>query len=460
MRRGLVVNVNTIVLTFFIILSIFYGAIRELEAPVLEGVIFVSFLLTVIALVILKRFEVLIPFLLLPVFFGFTPWGSPVRLNIMIGSTPIYLYDFTLILFSILSIIKVNNYHLKIFIKENWGILSIVIGGLLFKFYSYGVNSETIRNAAIFYYPIIVSFTLMLIYKRRSSGKEVFLILQKFLPVLALIPIVVIVGFIFFGKESVLSEIHQGILIPSGILSFFYFGSLILLTFYGAAFLPHPKVQLTSKVFIVLLFVYDAMIYMNRSVWVAVIAAYICSWIFLNKKKALPIFLMLVVSVMFYLIKPYKGLEGAHNNSSGWRLLVWSSTIDSILNKPLIGHSTSQSILSDISDDVNSIQDDIVVSSKARSPHNSYLSLLYYGGLFIGGSIILFLLKIVYKLYKQSVLTREDEDIKAWFRGVIAVIIYSGFNVVLESPIEGVFFWVIVISAYLNLINYKREYDD
>jgi hypothetical protein len=79
--------------------------------------------------------------------------------------------------------------------------------------------------------------------------------------------------------------------------------------------------------------------------------------------------------------------------------------------------------------------------------------LLFFGGLLQGGAVLLFILLTLASLSRGIVRMRRSGGrtpaAEAVFRGAIAVAVYAGFNVVLESPIEGITFWIVMFAAWM-----------
>ena len=407
--------------------------------------------------------------LLLPAFFGASPWNSPVRATLGSVDFPLYLFDLIIFAATGVAIIKGigrQNSKSTNFIRQNWVILTIICIMLVYKIVDGDFAGATIRNAALFYYFPSICLIMAMINKHLDIKNIVPWLILRLLPLTAFAPLVVLIGIAIGARDLVLVNIQQGMVEPIAPLVWLPPGSLITLTFCGAAFLFDRHTALRWKLVIVVLLAYDFVTYFNRAMWVGIIAGICVNWVVFRgwKRGALPVLItLIVVSMSLGALRDV--MKEGHHDSSEWRLLAWKLTLDRIIERPLVGHSYNESLLTQVLDNPESLQAidtvGLLIDPQARSPHNSYLSLLFFGGLLQGGSVILFILFTLTKLAKGIVRKKHEVVHKpmseAVFRGAVAVVVYAGFNVVLETPIEGITFWIVIFSAWAWALDLDRS---
>lgn len=440
-----------------------------LDSPVLGALTLMYAVLTISLLT--RAYISLLVLVMMPAMFGATPWNSPVKANIPLGEFPLYLFDLALIglgtTAAIQGMIRYN--HAAVFLRRHRFVLLLTMAGVMARVVESGIGGDTVRNAALFYYFPATMLSVMWLADRVSIQRILPVLYLKGLSFVALAQGIVLIGIALNHRESVLVSLHQGMSEPAGWLQWLPPGSLVLLSFCGAAFLPDRSTPIASRAVIALLLVYDAVTYGNRAMWVGIIAGLSAGGLIaMGWRKALISVVMAAATLATINAAGLRDtVKDGHNESSEWRLLAWTLTAASIADKPLAGHPFHSSLLTQVLDlpdsQVAIVEAALPISAQARSPHNSYLSLLFFGGLVQGGAIILFILGTVYRLGRALVRARKhnqaaDKTAQAVFRGTIAVIVYSGFNVVLETPIEGTTFWIVIACAWLWAEHEEHEW--
>lgn len=413
----------------------------------------------------------MLPILILPGLFGAAPWNSPVRAYFGPDALPLYFFDAVILLTGAIGFLEAlfrTGSVAHRFLRENWLAIFAVIVLLVAKIAQARDLGEAARNAAEFYYFPAIGFTLTYIGARIDLRRLIPWLYLEVLPALAIVPAIVVAGIMLGQRELVLDEFgRQGIVTPAGILAWFPPGSLVLLSFLSAAFLFERRAPAWSRVAIGILLTYDAVTYGNRALWVAIAVGIGVHWLLRRGWKGLFLTVaMLAVMTLSSATIREVAAEG-HNNSSEWRLLVWGLTAFAIADSPITGHSYDISLLGQVLPSAESqfaIEEaGMRVEERARSPHNSYLSLLFFGGIVQGGAIMAFLGWTLIRLALQ-LMRRERSQQRSWFaesvfRGAVACAAYAAFNVVLESPIEAICFWLLFFTAWFWTCALQDELD-
>lgn len=402
----------------------------------------------------------LLAFLMMPALFSAAPWDSPVHAYVGAARFPIYVFDGVLVLSSAAALAGAlldSATPAARFVRAHWLPLMLVGAGLLVKVAAGGMSGEVLRNAAVFYYFPCICLAGAAIARRIDFKRVLPYVYLRSLIFAAFAPAVVLVGIAVGARDTVLEGSHQGVG-PAGILAWLPPGSLLLLSFCAAAFLFDRGTPLLWKAVIVLLLAFDALSYWNRAMWFGLACGIACHWAIVRGwwRGVLPACAALAAVT---LITPTieDSLRQEHNESSEWRLLIWALAAGQIAEQPLVGHSYGESLLDQLVSGPESQQAmadaSIRIDAQARSPHNSYLSLLFFGGVVQGGAVIFFILGTLISLGRAVVRLRrlglQSATGEAVFRGAVAVSVYAAFNVVLESPVEGITYWMILYCAWL-----------
>lgn len=428
-----------------------------LDSPALAGVLLIAALAVLLPI---GREYALVVFLVLPALFGGSPWNSPVHAYIGSESFPLYIYDAVLVIcatLSTVSCLRGHNEVAKLWFQANWIGVTLIASGLVAKIARSGLNGEALRNAALFYYFPAVCLTAALAARRIDVKQIVPVLYLRSLAVVGIAPLLVLLGLWLGLGDAVTTTVQQEIVLPAGALEWLPPGSLLLLTFCASAFLPDPRTGKHWKALILLLLLYDFVTYLNRAMWIGIFVGIAASWII--RKGLLRGFLpaLLLSAAAVVVVPPLSdAIRAGHNESSEWRLLAWGLTAGAIIESPISGHSYSESLLAQIVGLPESKQAmheaSLRISEQARSPHNSYLSLLFFGGLWQGLPILVFIIAALLSLARLTRHRRRERrpqlQAEAVLRGAIAAVVYSAFNVVLESPVEGITFWMILYCTW------------
>ncbi len=400
--------------------------------------------------------------IMVPGFFGATPWNSPVRASFGGPDLPLFVFDLSLVAtaaWAVASGLRRPDGAAGRLLRDCGALFALVAVMLVVKVLQGGASAETLRNAALFFYGPAVALTAMLVAQRLPLEQLIPLAYLRLMPLLTLVPALVLVAIALGLRDWVLVDLgRQDLIRPVGVLDWMPPGSLVLVGYCAAAFLPDRRTPWTWKLPLLLLLAYDASTYLNRALWIGIGAGITLHWALLRGwwRGLLPLLLALALaSLSLETLRDRIG-EG-HNQSSEWRLLAWTLTGLSILDQPLLGHDYGESLLGQVlvlPESVQSMQEaELRIDPQARSPHNSYLSLLFFGGLVQGGAVIGIigwsLVRLARAITALARRGRRHPMADAVLRGAVAIVVYSGFNVVLETPIEGIAFWAALVPVWL-----------
>jgi O-antigen ligase len=132
---------------------------------------------------------------------------------------------------------------------------------------------------------------------------------------------------------------------------------------------------------------------------------------------------------------------GAEEFNAVWRLYVWSLLVGGFLDSPLVGHGFGANLPAFLFRGVRYGFD----PSVPVGAHNSYLFVLFKEGI-VGAGLLLAYIVAVSRLVLSRIITRKERD-ETWIAGAamggfVFVALFAAFNVVLEGPYMGMFFWV------------------
>jgi len=123
-----------------------------------------------------------------------------------------------------------------------------------------------------------------------------------------------------------------------------------------------------------------------------------------------------------------------------WRLYLWGLLVNGFLDSPIVGHGFGANLPAFVFRGVRFGFD----PSVALGAHNSYLFVLFKEGL-IGATLLLGYIVSLFRLAVRRMATAHADDIwlaGAAMGGFVFVALFAAFNVVLEGPYMGIFFWV------------------
>jgi O-antigen ligase len=132
-------------------------------------------------------------------------------------------------------------------------------------------------------------------------------------------------------------------------------------------------------------------------------------------------------------------MDVLHEGNSAWRILAWQEALAHFYQAPWLGNGYGQRILGAS-----------LWAVDTMDPHNSYLAIMVYNGLF-GLSLILGI--IIFSFVRYSIMLRhtkvviERKLIAFFVAGLILMMIFPLFNVSLENQRQSIFFWFFIAGA-------------
>ncbi|MCS7232290.1 MAG: O-antigen ligase family protein [Elusimicrobiota bacterium] len=203
----------------------------------------------------------------------------------------------------------------------------------------------------------------------------------------------------------------------------------------------------------------------HRSAYLALIIGLIVYLLLTRKIKIavlLPLFIsMFIVSLILLkqsqvlaesVIRIFGNIEELIYNklsdpNAYWRYLYWNNVIQEVVSKPWgIGFDYSLSKLAPWEVWAERPSEIEFRSSVRLDPHNSYIAILARVG-FVGFTVFV-LIFAYYILFTYKMLRRLNNERKGYailnLACFIAVATFAGFNVTLEGPYHGIFFWIFI----------------
>jgi len=407
--------------------------------------------------------------LAIPAYFGSSPWNSPVRAHFGPETFPVYVFDLLVLSgggIAVLEAVLSRATPTALFMRQQGAIVAVISVIAILKLIEVGISAESVRNAAVFYYFVATCLGLAYVHRHVDLKYAIPSLFLRSIPIAAIVPAVCLVGISLGGRELVLDSIgRQGLVTPAGILALAPPGSLVLLSFLGAGFLVEDRVPLWSRAAIVVLLIYDFVTYWDRALWLAISFGIAVGWMVKKGWRSVLLVACVLAALMTTADTIRSSVAEGHNKSSEWRLLAWGVTVIGIADRPFWGHPYDKSVFGQVlqtSDSQTAIAaSNIRLNEQARSPHNSYLTLLFFGGIVQGGAVIVFILGTLIGLGRElawRIRVRSPSWLgEAVFRGGCACALYAGFNVVLESPVEAITFWILFFPAWLWLMSLRQE---
>ncbi|MCK5566632.1 MAG: O-antigen ligase family protein, partial [Actinomycetia bacterium] len=139
--------------------------------------------------------------------------------------------------------------------------------------------------------------------------------------------------------------------------------------------------------------------------------------------------------------------------NTNWRVITWKGFLSEFTEKPVTGWGFGKKLLAEETFDLGwntGLADNWV------STHNYLISFLYMTGIF---GLISFLFIVVYyfieniRFLKKAESSRDKSIIRGLLSCVFYILILGLFEVVLEIPYQGVFFWVFFSFGIIILKN-------
>ena len=134
--------------------------------------------------------------------------------------------------------------------------------------------------------------------------------------------------------------------------------------------------------------------------------------------------------------------DGKIISRMAWRRFLWRQTWDGFMTEPLIGPGFGPHMFTKQPNGTLPITDGKWISG----PHNSYLTLLYRTGA-IGFALFLIM---IFGAAKNFVHHSSTKEVRIAALAFFSVALYAGFNVCLENPQSGTWFWLF-LGALANL---------
>ncbi|MBE3128993.1 MAG: O-antigen ligase family protein [Actinobacteria bacterium] len=249
----------------------------------------------------------------------------------------------------------------------------------------------------------------------------------------------------------------------------YYFSIAILLI------LEVNLIEIIKKRFLIILISLDILILIILSVlenvrgnWIAIAAAIIFSFILAKNKKKFLIYaliLLLILVILFIIagfIKPQlfentlneiKSLKSFFLNDTGdnqnvavvntnWRTITWKGFLKEYLKRPVFGWGFGRKFLPGETSDMGwntGLADNWVAT------HNYIISFLYISGivgLLIFGFIIASFFRENIRFLRSSFPNKDWYLVRSFLCCMVYILVLGLFEVVMEIPYQGVFFWV------------------
>lgn len=383
-----------------------------------------------------------------------------VRAFIEVNYLKLYYFDTFLLLFIIITLFKSIGKSakvLRIYLKHINIFYIIMVFFLALKVVQSGITVDALRNMALFYYFLLIPPLVFLVADFKTIIRIcIRLITYSYCFNTVFLLVIIVVASVGF-KEDFFIQTSRGIDRPvSDIFQLVPVGAILLTSSITAALLPDKSVRLVVKLPYIIYIIANALTYFNRSLFLGVAAGLFIGWYCKQKIKTA---LITGVALIFFalLVGPsvLSSLSEQHSSSSTWRLAVWQVTMESILENAIFGHSFATTTIESLDLEDESLEN-ISIGKKARYAHNSYLTILYYGGFLFGGVLIFVLLWVFIRLFKSARRAHferiSDRYVAPLLRAYTAALVCAGLNVVLESPREAVAFWVLFSMSIMYLL--------
>ncbi|MBA7649575.1 hypothetical protein ES703_57372 [subsurface metagenome] len=423
---------------------------------VLKNVIFLFFLLIITG------------YILLPKAFS--------KLKVNIGPIPLYITEifiFISIIVIIVLAIKNKFYFEKIYFFYLFLFFFAILFLALSKgLYNYRDVTFTLRQSALFYYGLFY----FIIFYLFGVIKKINYFLTTILVCTNLLIIIFIIRYLGF-EEKILGTFSE--LMIGG----YYFPIALLLVLEINLIEIIKNKYLKALIYIdIFLLIILSVVENVRGNWIALFAAFIFSLIIAQNKKRFLINILIIIvliavllgvlwffmpqalgetlneikSLRYFFFKSGESPSIAAINTN-WRVITWKGFIFEFFKRPFTGWGFGRKFLAE---ETFELGWNTGLADNWVSTHNYIISFLYMSGM-IGliafmAIIINFFLKNI-KFLKNSNNTKNKYYVRAFLSCIFYILILGLFEVVLEVPYQGVFFWVFFSfdMIILKQSNYK-----
>lgn len=368
---------------------------------------------------------------------------------VQVGNLPLYVTEgvllLTLILYFLVNYIRGKvtftktplNLFLSIYLV--FGAFELVRG-----FPHYGL--EALRDSVLVYYGLFF-FVFLWTTKKVEQVERYFCLTLICIAVIDIFLILKVINqhFPMFGGQ-VMSQF------PLGNEIFYGFGAI----FYLASFNKLKRYRKISFLILIFPLLFNFLTYFRRSLFLGVVISALFVYFFNDKVSRIKIkriTLLCALPVLMAIIiwgSSIPNLWRSHASGAWWRMVVWGETMSRISEKPIFGWGMGPPIVK---------REMIPDFARTNDPHNSFLAILFRMGM-LGFGTFMLLLFIFYLQSIRFLLATKDSQIRAYVLGLLGchifMIVFSFFNVVLEGPHHGIWFWIIM-GLTIALIKMKAR---
>jgi len=363
----------------------------------------------------------------------------------------------------------INVALLFLFAYQSWGLLRLIYDLLFFK---PSVTSEdniltVLRNFSLVYYSVFVYIVLIVLNFEGTKKIEVIFKSILYFSVLRNIVIIILyaIGYETFIPEDggIIGGHHSLIAVFSFLISFYFlieyrdlkylFFLLLNLIFVVLSSHRSAFMALIGSVLLLIL-LYKGQIKF-KLITALLISFFGLSFVIITFFESAFALIVRKISENFESLVYYK----LSDPNANWRYLYWNNVLKVFLENPIgVGFNYSLSNLAPWwvwSDNPREI---LFRSSLRLDPHNSFLSILVRTGAVGFAMFTLFLaifFIIVRKTYKKAKGKIKNLLIIS-FSNFTSVSIFAMFNVTLEGPYHGTFFWIWIGICLFIALNVKN----
>ncbi len=377
----------------------------------------------------------------------------------------VYITEFILITLVIILFVKIllrnklYNFHSQIKVAlifllgyQVWGGLRLIYDLLFFRPATTSENDilSVLRNFSLVYYSVLIYISVYFFYNETEKKVEwVF----KTILLFSLLRNTMTLFLYLIGLESYIPEDGGIIGGPPSLIS--VFAVIISMYFWF-------KYKNFSYFILSALFIFFVILSGHRSALISLVVSLFIFSLFNKEFFVLKAGLILLVSLMFVFALAYfspflySAFERIYNNflslyyykagdpNAHWRYLYWSNVITAIAGNPIgLGFAYSLTNLAPWEVWFDNPRELTFRASLRLDPHNSYIAILARTGL-LGFTFFLTFLLCSFLVILKNLKFKNEKNylLSALFSNFIAVFLFAFFNVTLEGPYHGVFFWI------------------